>query len=55
LREIEISKAVYQIKNSPGRDLYESLVDSLNEWVNEDVKNTDKLIKNIKIYFKLKE
>lgn len=46
-REIEISKAIYQIKNSPGRDLYESLVDSLNEWVNEDVKNTDKLIKNI--------
>ena len=46
-REIEISKAIYQIKNSPGRDLYESLVESLNEWVNEEVKNTDKLIKNI--------
>lgn len=46
-REIEISKAIYQIKNSPGRDLYEPLVESLSQWVNEDTKNTDKLIKNI--------
>jgi uncharacterized protein (UPF0335 family) len=46
-REIEISKAIYQIKNSPGRDLYEPLVESLSQWVNEETKNTDKLIKNI--------
>ena len=47
-KEIEVAKAIEQINNSGGRDLFSSMVESMKNWLSSENRISEKLINDLK-------